>query len=401
LHIAIFSDQHPDSLGGAQSSVLLQKKFLDRAGHKVTVVAPAARFGPREGVLTYPSIKLTRDNEYATSLRLKRALAFVEPNLTKTPVDVVHLQADQWGAILGIRFAELHDIPVVQTMHTNLEVGMQKVTGKLGSWIVFGALSLVFARLTKAPKRGLVFNGWSFLQQINLASDAVIAPSKHFAELAKKMGATKDIRVIPTGVDDDFMVQKQPRKTSAKEASEVRLLWSGRMSQEKRLMEFLEAFALAKVSAKVDIYGTGALEQKARQFVESAGLSEQISFTGRVTHNQMLQKIQSSDILMQTSIGFETQGMTVFEAGVLGTPCILCDENIARELPEQSYWLVADESVSALAETIRTACQEVAEGRPKSIDLRDSMLQSRLTAEIIEVYYQAINEKLKAKAQLD
>ena len=40
MHIVFFGDQHLDSLGGAQVSMRLQREFLERAGHTVTVVAP-------------------------------------------------------------------------------------------------------------------------------------------------------------------------------------------------------------------------------------------------------------------------------------------------------------------------------------------------------------------------
>ena len=40
MHIVMFADQHLESLGGAQVSMRLQRRFLERAGHTVTIVAP-------------------------------------------------------------------------------------------------------------------------------------------------------------------------------------------------------------------------------------------------------------------------------------------------------------------------------------------------------------------------
>ncbi|MEY4391113.1 MAG: hypothetical protein RLZZ400_856, partial [Actinomycetota bacterium] len=39
MHILFFADHHPDSLGGIQTSLMLHKKYLERLGHKVTIVA--------------------------------------------------------------------------------------------------------------------------------------------------------------------------------------------------------------------------------------------------------------------------------------------------------------------------------------------------------------------------
>ena len=52
MHIVFFGDQHLDSLGGAQVSMRLQREFLERAGHTVTVVAP--RMHASRGSATRP-----------------------------------------------------------------------------------------------------------------------------------------------------------------------------------------------------------------------------------------------------------------------------------------------------------------------------------------------------------
>ena len=41
MHILIVTDQHPESLGGVQVAIRLQRKFLERLGHRVTIAAPA------------------------------------------------------------------------------------------------------------------------------------------------------------------------------------------------------------------------------------------------------------------------------------------------------------------------------------------------------------------------
>ena len=40
MHILMLSDQHAASAGGVQVSIRLQTRFLERAGHTVTVCAP-------------------------------------------------------------------------------------------------------------------------------------------------------------------------------------------------------------------------------------------------------------------------------------------------------------------------------------------------------------------------
>lgn len=43
MHIAFFSDQHPATLGGLRVSLRLQRDYLERLVHRITVIAPAPR----------------------------------------------------------------------------------------------------------------------------------------------------------------------------------------------------------------------------------------------------------------------------------------------------------------------------------------------------------------------
>ena len=49
MHIAFFSDQHPSTLGGLQVSLRLQRDYMERLGHRVTVIAPAPPSFPGAG----------------------------------------------------------------------------------------------------------------------------------------------------------------------------------------------------------------------------------------------------------------------------------------------------------------------------------------------------------------
>src|SRR6188768_329287 len=103
----MFGDQHVESLGGAQVSMRLQRRFLERAGHTVTIVAPKmhgrrAGLAPDTAYVDTPSIPITPDREYSLSWPGDRTDRFVDAALAeRPPVDVVHVQADFWGAFAG------------------------------------------------------------------------------------------------------------------------------------------------------------------------------------------------------------------------------------------------------------------------------------------------------------
>jgi hypothetical protein len=104
----------------------------------------------------------------------------------------------------------------------------------------------------------------------------------------------------------------------------------------------------------------------------------------------MLRRLANADALIQTSVGFETQGMTVYEAGVVGTPSVLCDWNIVDDLPADSNWRVENQSVEALAVTLKQAYHDIVAGNSKHIDLRSALYQSELVKRSIAIYESVI-----------
>ncbi|HEX5730747.1 glycosyltransferase, partial [Microbacterium sp.] len=115
-----------------------------------------------------------------------------------------------------------------------------------------------------------------------------------------------------------------------------------------------------------------------------------VVFAGRLPSAEPLRRLAAADAVVQTSIGFETQGMTVFEAASLGTPSLVSDPDIAAELGS-GLWAVADASPSALAAALRTAAADIAAGTAPVPDpaLRELFRQSSRTAAMEEVYERA------------
>ncbi|WP_244303186.1 glycosyltransferase [Leucobacter coleopterorum] len=146
MHILIVTDQHVDSLGGVQVAIRLQRKFLERAGHRVSIAAPTlhrpgyvAAVGDRGNYINLPSRAITKDREYGISWPGSRTDRALSAALSKLPpIDVIHIQGDFWGALIGIRAARGLNVPVVLTMHNNVDEGTRAVT-RLAP-LVFGIL---------------------------------------------------------------------------------------------------------------------------------------------------------------------------------------------------------------------------------------------------------------------
>jgi len=168
------------------------------------------------------------------------------------------------------------------------------------------------------------------------------------------------------------------------------------MSPEKRLLPFLESVVASGIDADVEIIGGGG-QLKAAERNAARATATKIHFLGRLPYADVLARIAAADAVVQTSIGFETQGMTPFEAATLGTPTVVSDPDIASEL-QGGLWAVPDAGtdeparVVALAETLRLAASDIRNGRAPAPDqgVVDAFLQSSRTAAMIAIYERAL-----------
>jgi glycosyltransferase involved in cell wall biosynthesis len=306
---------------------------------------------------------------------------------------VVHIQGDFSSASLGTTLARRFDLPIVYTSHTNIDFGGEKVLGRPLTTLLLKFFSWQFAHFLKIPNRPAVKNGWEYMRFVQSDAQIAIAPSSHHARTIEGYGIASNVQVLLNGVDDDLLDQvvRTPREPGAK----IRLAWAGRLLPEKRILEGIEAFAKAKVNAKLIIIGAGRLKKPARMLALRLGVINRVKFAGRLPHQQMLQALANADALLQTSDGFETQGLTVYEAAAVGTPSIICDALVAGELPAGSYWVAKSPEVEDLTAEIRSAVAALEQGDTRGEILPRELVirQSELTARVIGIYHAAIAEK--------
>jgi glycosyltransferase involved in cell wall biosynthesis len=387
-------DQHPHSLGGVQTSVMLQKKYLTRNGVQVTIFAPKSKRMVQDAdIKVIPSSYATIGREYSVVWSLRKASKFCQSQYEAQHFDLVHLQGDFAAASLAIELAKSRNLPLVYTSHTNVDVMANKLIGKPFKIVLLRFFTWQHAHFLKIANHPKVFNAFEYMAFIHRNMDKVLAPSSHYAKLLKAKGVAEEVEVVINGVDDELLTDLKRRAPIPQKP--VHFVWAGRMQPEKRLLQALEAFARAKGKATLDVYGFGPLERAAKNLVRARRLSKRVKFHGKLPHRDILQVFADADAVMQTSIGFETQGLTVYEAAAVGTPTILCDPNISAELPAGSNWLDKDGSIKGLAKTIKKANKEISEGSTRRETLADNkwLYQSEISKKTIALYKQMIEQK--------
>ncbi len=382
MHVLFFGDQHPHTLGGAQVSITLQGEFLEKAGGVATWVSPALRGGALDDprFIDVPSHALSPFDKYTGFWPSRRALDFVDRALQSRPVvDVVHVQADFWSAALGYAYARRHNIPVVHTMHNRVDVGIDAV---IPFPAVVYALFGVWQRWALGSRVPRVSDGWAYLAHYARRAAIVTAPSGHFSARLERHGVVSPVsprvRTIPNGIDDDILRRVGSRVTT--KHADPTVVWLGRFSAEKRLLDFVRATRLLNPEVKIRIVGSGLLESKARALA-----GDNIEFLGVLTYEQALTEIARAHVLVQTSNGFETQGMTVMEAVALGTHAVVVDADIAAELPAGLCSVVPNLEDSALAATIDDALTRHS-GTQRTAVYLEEFAQSSRTQQMMRLY---------------
>lgn len=352
----------------------------------------------RGAYIELPSRPITGDREYGLSWPTRRTdRALAEALRARPAVDLLHVQGDFWGAMIGIRAARGLGVPLVLTMHNNVDQGTRAVT-RFAPLVFLGlrawrALSLGRVR-GEVPARAR--GAWKYLAELAAEASAVLAPSRHFAAQLESRGVADQAHAVRGGVDDSLIeaIRQSPRSPRTRPL----LVWLGRMSSEKRVLEFIEAIALSGIDADVRLYGAGLLLEQVNARIATHGLEKRVSVMGPVTHEAALEALREADALVQTSVGFETQGLTPFEAAVLGTPTIFCDVAIAEDAAVTPAWVVDGESVQALATTLGDAVQQLnaspGELRVDAAETR-AFLQSEQTRLLVSHYERVLGASKK------
>lgn len=411
MHVALFTDLHPDSLGGTQVSVATQRRALEQCGHRVTVfTAPLPHaVDPDPCVVELRAVpvvdpvirRLGRHEDFVFVWPSKVNAAIIDAAfVARGPVDVVHTQGDLGVAIAGAEAARRHGIPVVQTKHTRFDVYFEQATPAplflaiLISQMQKRHLSRDF-RLTRRKESAASRLAWRFMVAHAQAVDHEITPTRHFAQSLARRGVSRPISVISNGVDDQIVDRARAADVAGPATGEpLRLVWCGRLSSEKRALEAVRAAARVE-GCTLDVYGEGHLEPALRKTIETAGLGDRIRLHGRVGREECLVAMRSGDALLFTSYDFDTQGLVLLEAVAMSLPVIYCDPALGETVPDGGGILAVDPSPAALSSAIRA----LAEDRDKLREMtgvvtahRDTGRQSLQTEKIIAIYDSLVNQ---------
>ncbi len=396
MRIGLFTDSYPPYINGVSTSVAMLKKALEKEGHVVYVVtvsnyALKFEYNEEERILKIPGIPVG-----IYDYRLSRIYPITMINKMKNwKLDVIHSHTEFGIGILARIFAKQFHLPLVHTYHTLYEDYTHYIT---------------HGYFDKSSKKIVEYLTKFYCDKT--ATELIVPTNKIYRLFKDKYQFTKNIHIIPTGIEVDRFfsenvdkkeVELLKKKLKLKKKDFV-ILFVGRLAAEKNV-EFLinahKKIIEKNKDIKLLIVGDGPDKEKYEKLSKSLGLEDYIIFNGKSAWEEVPIFYHASN-LFATASKTETQGLTVIEAMASNiTPLCIKDESFLGT--------VTDELNGRIFETEEEYINEVFELYQDNNLRQKYNNQARIQAEhcssrayarsVLEVYERAIKEKDSKKKQ--
>lgn len=308
----IGGDTFAPDINGSASFMKRLAVELTKRGHEVHVVAPApdrhhgSRMETHDGVemmahrlrswrwLPHPWLRFALPWEAKAEAR--RLVDEVKP-------DVVHFQSH---IIIGRGLApaaKAKGIRLIGTNHTMAENIAQHVT----------ILPPPFLRM-------LIASQWKAAAAVYSLADVVTTPTKRSSDYFEEMTGLRGVHSISNGIDAaNYVPSYEPRTAN-------RIVFVGRLDEEKCIHELLQAFALldADLGAELDVIGTGEDRNRLERLSKELGIADRVTFHGKIS-DEALRDILTHGAVFAMPSRAELQCIAAMEAMASALPVVAAD----------------------------------------------------------------------------
>lgn len=364
MHVAMFTDYYLPTLGGVQTSIKAQKEALERAGHRVTIFCPLHDNSHDPNVIRLPTSKRFKPDNFPFAWPPGKVIDAVQASLTELgDVDIIHTHSEMAAMFAGLIAGRRLGIPLVQTMHGRHDTYARYV-------LPFPTLTTFFmARIhdhyighadtphvsvdASYTRTILARRMWRLMVSQANYVDHVIVPSHHFAKKLQDQGVSKPLTVLSNGLEASVLhALSDSKPRTYKSTDPLKIMWCGRMSPEKRPLEFLKAIRLLS-NVSVDMYGDSIAMKSVRRFIERHQLQGIVTLHGSVPQQTVLEAMQKHHVFVSSSYDFDNQPMVLLEAVATGLPVVYCDPDLGEVIPKNGSLLTSSANEVHIAAAIR------------------------------------------------
>ena len=388
MHIAFFTDVFLEIPGGIPSSIKAQKTALESLGHHVTIFCPGWK-KQQPGISMDKQSRLPLSKKSDQDIVMVPTFKYLHPNgapLAKSPTkiikyinelypnfsssfDLVHVHYEASCSIAGVKLAKKYHLKLVQTMHgrediaiyTNVPTPLNYLAAPLLNFLHRKSLGSIQKKKISIPKKddylittSVHRNMWELMIRQASLADIVISPSQHFAKNLEHYHAAKTVHVVSNGIDDELFAKYSFKIRERQQNDPLKIIWSSRVSKEKRIIPFLESIKQSKYHKNIQltVIGNGNQLQEAKVFAKTNLTDTKIVFLGLVPHEELFQYKKDQHLSVINSYGFDTQGMTILEAIACGLPVIYADPAMDENIPDHCGLRTKNDTPNAMAELL-------------------------------------------------
>ena len=388
MKIGIFTDTYKPQVNGVVTSITTLERELRKKGHKVYIITttdPEVNY-PESNVLRLPSIVFRPAPQYRLGMIYSNKII---KKIKKLNLDIIHSQTE-WGMGAFSRFAAKRlNVPLVHTYHTLYEHYTHYVTGK---------------HFTKKKKKLAKAISKFYCDMCT----SLIVPTEKVEKIIKSYGVSKDMYIIPTGIDIEKFYKKnytdeerkELRKNYGVEDDEFLCVYIGRVAREKSIDYLIESFSkIEDEKIKLLIVGKGPELEDFKEFAKKFNFGNRVVFSGEVPYEKVPIYYQIGDLFLNASIS-ETQGLTFIEA--MASEIAISarfDDNLKEMFIDRKAGLLYKDTDEFLEniKTLKNNQELVRELKENALAISHEFSAENFGDKVEEVYYETMEEFKKGE----
>ena len=341
LRVGLFCESFLPVIDGVGRVVHAYARFLNRMGHEVTVAVPRYGASPRGEepfrLVDWRSFTVPRAPLYR--IGVSALDASYRKRIRKIEMDIVHAHSPFSAGTAARHAARRLGVPLVFTFHSKFSDDFYMATRS--------------RTLAKAAGR--------YVGLFMRSCDEVWAVSEGSVNVIREYGFKGPVRVMLNGAD---LRSPNPRaaETAAKRfglGDAPVLFYAGHLEWKKNLLLILRAAAMLKgqgLRFQLVLAGQGKDRGAVLDKASELGLQETLLLTGHLTDTALLDGLYQRASLFVFPSLYDTSGMVVREAAVMGTPSVLIrGSNAAEGIQDRLNGFLCEDSPESLAQAIRDA----------------------------------------------
>ena len=390
MKIGIFTDAYEPHISGVTTSIKMLKTALEKMHHEVYIVTANLDnnkfiYDKKNKIIYLPGIKTGIYETKLTGIYSKKAMKIIK----EWNLDVIHSQTEFGVGYFSRIVAKKLNLPIVHTYHTLYEDYVHYVTH--GHFDNFAKKLAI--KITKYYCEKRCYE--------------LIVPTDKIKDLfINKYNITKQVNVIPTGIDiDKFKITPSMKKNIQTIKNKYKIKDTdfvigsvGRIAPEKsfdKLLYNIKDMIKVNTNIKVLLVGGGPDLDNLKELTKKLNLENYVIFTDKVNYDLVPTYFNIFNVVVSFS-KTETQGLTIIEGLAASKPTLCIEDDSFRAMIEPNYNGYLFKNDTEFKDYIFKLMNDKKLYKDMATNARNSTYKYSkevFAADILKVYHKAIENK--------